>query len=133
MDNMKYKGYVGKTTIVNGVYCGEVLGIDDCIFFRGNSPENALEEFKNSIDVYLDHCMETGKTPDKPLPPHYYFMENYRLATKDLLTYLQDGLIDEDEFIDNMVCHIAQFGVDAVHDSEKFVEAGDYLELYMRQ
>ena len=65
---MKYKGYTGIVQFDDEamIFHGEVLGLRDVITFRGTTPEELQQEFKNSIDGYLDWCHELGQKPEKP-------------------------------------------------------------------
>jgi len=45
--------------------CGRVIGIQDVLSFQGKTVEDAIQDFENCIDEYLEYCTEIGKKPDK--------------------------------------------------------------------
>ncbi len=65
---MKYKGYIAHVEIdeMAGMLFGKVLGIKDVITFKGNTVAEVEQEFHNSVDDYLEWCIELGEEPDKP-------------------------------------------------------------------
>lgn len=65
---MEYKGYQAsyKFDEEEGAFIGDVVNIDDIIFFYGDTVERLNEEFHFSIDDYLAACEEKGREPDKP-------------------------------------------------------------------
>lgn len=48
------------------IFHGEVIGLRDVITFRGTSAKELKQEFKKSIDGYLEWCDELGQEPEKP-------------------------------------------------------------------
>jgi predicted HicB family RNase H-like nuclease len=65
---LKYKSYTGVVQFDAEamIFHGEVVGLRDVITFRGTTPTEILEEFKTSIDGYLDWCKELEQEPEKP-------------------------------------------------------------------
>ena len=65
---MEYKGYQAsyKFDEEEGAFIGDVVNIDDIIFFYSDTVEQLDEEFRFSIDDYLVACTEKGREPDKP-------------------------------------------------------------------
>lgn len=66
---MNYKGYAGKIVDYDeetGLLHGRVLGIRDVVTFEAKTIEEAIGEFKKSLDVYLAFCAELGQEPAKP-------------------------------------------------------------------
>ena len=65
---MEYKGYQAsyKFDEEEGEFIGDVVNIDDIIFFYGDTVEQLNEEFRFSINDYLAACAEKGREPDKP-------------------------------------------------------------------
>jgi predicted HicB family RNase H-like nuclease len=45
---------------------GCVIGIKDVIEFYGKNVQELKNEFKNSLDEYIDMCQEDGTEPEKP-------------------------------------------------------------------
>ena len=63
-----YKGYVGHVTYDDEakLFHGEVIGIRAVITFQGTNVDEIETSFRDSIDDYLDWCVERGKPPEKP-------------------------------------------------------------------
>jgi len=59
---MEYKGYIGKFERDDemGVLYGEIIGIRDVITFEGTTVEEAQNAFRESVDDYLDFCIQRG-------------------------------------------------------------------------
>lgn len=66
--NFKYKGYTFKHSIDedNGVLFGEIIGINDVVTFESETVPGLIQEFKASVDDYIEFCKETGVEPQKP-------------------------------------------------------------------
>lgn len=64
---MECKGYHAKIEYDNDdqIFVGSVLGINDKIFFHGQSINELEKEFKNAVNNYLDYCKQAGKEPEK--------------------------------------------------------------------
>ena len=64
---MKYKGYYAKTAIDEeaGIIHGEVITSQDVITFQAENVRELWEEFKKSVNVYLEVCKEYKKEPEK--------------------------------------------------------------------
>ena len=64
---MQYKGYYGHVEYdaEARIFHGDVIGISDVITFQGTTVDELEEEFHTSVDVYLEHCAEIGKRPEK--------------------------------------------------------------------
>lgn len=71
---IKYKGYAAKPEFFpeDGVYSGIVLGITSVVHFEADTPDEAAQAFRNSVDDYLDFCRERGKEPEKPMPGGFF-------------------------------------------------------------
>ncbi len=65
---MNYKGYIGKVEYddENRVFTGSVVNVKTVITFYGSTVDELEEEFKASVDDYLDWCKEDGIEPEKP-------------------------------------------------------------------
>ena len=65
---MEYKGYIGKVEIDDeaGVLHGEVINIRDVITFEGTSVAEMHQAFRESVDDYLEFCVQRGESPEKP-------------------------------------------------------------------
>ena len=62
---MKLDGYCAKIEYVEETdqFRGEVLGLDGGADFYGSSPDQLRQEFKKSLDVFLEVCKEQGIEP----------------------------------------------------------------------
>ncbi|HOU12277.1 MAG TPA: type II toxin-antitoxin system HicB family antitoxin [Anaerolineae bacterium] len=65
---MEYKGYLGKIEFDDeaNVFHGEVVNIRDVITFEGQSVAELRQAFEDSVDDYLEFCMERGEQPEQP-------------------------------------------------------------------
>lgn len=72
---VQYRGYKAKVEVneETGRIYGKVLDIVDEIPFEGETFREAEQEFRKSIDAYLEFCNKLGKEPNKPFPGKYLF------------------------------------------------------------
>ena len=65
---MNYKGYIGKVEYddENRVFSGTVINVKTVITFYGSTVDEIENEFKLSVDDYLEWCREDGIEPEKP-------------------------------------------------------------------
>ncbi|RUS92453.1 antitoxin HicB [Dulcicalothrix desertica PCC 7102] len=80
---MTYKGYTAsiEVDLEAGILFGRVLDIKDVVTFKAKNVDEGYEEFKTSVDEYLDFCEELGQEPDKPFSgklPFRTTSENHR-------------------------------------------------------
>ena len=70
---MKYKGYTASIEFDDEaeIFHGEVAGINAVITFQANNASDLKQEFKDSIDDYLDWCEERNKEADKPFSGNF--------------------------------------------------------------
>ncbi|WP_027254497.1 type II toxin-antitoxin system HicB family antitoxin [Planktothrix agardhii] len=104
---MNYKGYTAQieVDVEAGILFGQVLDINDVITFKGKTVEEIRQEFKKSIDDYLEFCQELGQEPDKPFSGKLPFRttpENHRKiflaakkAGKSINAWMDETLIRE--------------------------------------
>lgn len=64
---MHYKDYFAELSYDASAdsFHGRVLNLSDVIDFYGRTPQELREEFKNSIEEYLEWCAEDGREPEK--------------------------------------------------------------------
>lgn len=64
---LEYKGYHAKISFdeEDGLFVGEVFGINDSLNFHGASVDELRTSFQNCIDNYLDACAQFHRNPDK--------------------------------------------------------------------
>ena len=66
---MEYKGYVGVVEYDEDerLLSGRVVGLKrDGIFFKAERADTIEEEFRKSVDFYLEQCAKRGQEPEKP-------------------------------------------------------------------
>ena len=91
---MKYKGYHGHINYDEEakIFHGEVIGLRDVITFQGISVEELEQAFRDSVDEYLNFCIELGRAPEKPfsgklmvrLPPEIHERAAYEAKCSGL-------------------------------------------------
>jgi len=101
---MQYKGYTAKVEYDDeaGLFHGHVLNLRDVITFQGTSVEELRREFRESVDDYLEWCVERHEAPEKPfsgkflvrLEPslHRDIASRAALAGESLNTWVADVL-----------------------------------------
>ena len=64
---LSYRGYYGNVEFSNedDVFFGRIIGINDHITYEGKDVKSLREDFKNSVDDYLEVCVKLGKEPEK--------------------------------------------------------------------
>jgi predicted HicB family RNase H-like nuclease len=68
MKTALYKGYIGEMDVdfdSNRIH-GHVIDINDVVTFHGQTPEEALRAFHDSVDDYLAFCEERDVAPERP-------------------------------------------------------------------
>lgn len=62
-----YKGYKGSVEFRadEKVFYGKIQGIKDLILFEGESVSELENNFKESVNDYLETCKEIGKEPNQ--------------------------------------------------------------------
>ena len=65
---MNYKGYIGKVEFDDEqhIFTGEVINTRAVITFQGTSVKELEDEFKDSVDDYIEWCKQDGVEPEKP-------------------------------------------------------------------
>jgi predicted HicB family RNase H-like nuclease len=65
---LRYKGYLGHVRFdaEELVLRGRVININDILTFQGTTPAEAIAAFQESVDDYLEQCVELGQKPDRP-------------------------------------------------------------------
>jgi predicted HicB family RNase H-like nuclease len=64
---MTYKGYIGRVEFDSDakILHGEVLGLRDVITFEGESVEEVIQAFRDSVDDYLEFCESRNEPPER--------------------------------------------------------------------
>lgn len=91
---MEYKGYIGKIEIDDeaGLLYGEVINVRDVITFEGVSVEEIQKAFRESVDDYLDFCIQRNESPEKPFSGKFVVRLPAELHRK---AYIQAKLADK--------------------------------------
>ena len=65
---MNYKGYIGKVDFDDEqhIFTGVVINTRAVITFQGSSVKELEDEFKNSVNDYIEWCNKDGVEPEKP-------------------------------------------------------------------
>lgn len=65
---LNYKGYIGKAEYddENHVFTGFVINVKTVITFQGSTVDEIENNFKTSVDDYLDWCREDGVPAETP-------------------------------------------------------------------
>jgi len=69
MDYLKYKGYKGSVEYSETDKClfGKVLGLSDTlILYEGCTLAELKVDFEDSVDNYINSCIEDGIRPEMP-------------------------------------------------------------------
>lgn len=64
----EYKGYVSGSIHLDsrsGTLSGTAAGLRDVIHFESARSEDLVRAFRESVDSYLEFCMETNQKPDQ--------------------------------------------------------------------
>jgi len=66
-NTLDYKGYHGSVEYnsEDKILHGKVLGIRSMITYKGNDVETIEQDFRESVDAYLDMCERRGIAPEK--------------------------------------------------------------------
>ncbi len=91
---MEYKGYIGKVEMDDeaGILYGEVINVRDVITFEGASVDEIQKAFRESVDDYLDFCVQRGESPEKPFSGKFVIRLPAELHRK---AYIQAKLADK--------------------------------------
>lgn len=65
---LTYKGYIGHVEFDDRaeIFHGEVMNTRDVITFQGKTVAEIKKAFRDSVDDYLEFCVERNESPDKP-------------------------------------------------------------------
>lgn len=90
---LKYKGYHGKVDFDEdaGLFHGEVVDLRDVITFQGKSVDELEQAFRESIDDYLDFCLQRNEEPDKPFTGRFMLRLPSEIHRKVYVKAKQEG------------------------------------------
>jgi len=65
---IEYKGYTGvfESDPSIDAFHGRVVGLQDVVSFQGSSMDELRREMAESVEDYLELCVEVGKEPERP-------------------------------------------------------------------
>lgn len=68
MTHLNYKGYLGtvEPDLESGTLLGKLAFIRDLVTYEARDLKTLEQEFRASVDGYLEDCAELGKKPDTP-------------------------------------------------------------------
>ena len=90
---MQYKGYSGKVEYDDDaeIFHGEVIGLRDVITFQGKTVDEIKHAFRESVDDYLDFCVQLGQAPEKPFTGKFMLRLTPDLHRKVFVAAKQSG------------------------------------------
>lgn len=90
---MQYKGYSGKVEYDDDaeVFHGEVIGLRDVITFQGKTVDEIKQAFRESVDDYLDFCVQLSQAPEKPFTGKFMLRLTPELHRKVFVAAKQSG------------------------------------------
>jgi len=90
---LNYKGYTGKVNYDDEarIFHGEILDTRDVITFQGRSVEEIEKAFRESVDDYLEFCIERGEQPDKPFSGKFVLRMSPKLHHKLFIKASRSG------------------------------------------
>ena len=82
MSTMKLDDYIARIDYDEDreVFHGRIINIRDVVNFYGATPAELKQEFRNSLDCYLEVCAERGLEPAKPYSGRF----NIRMSSEDI-------------------------------------------------
>ena len=104
---LRYKGYTGHVEYDDEgkIFHGEVLDTRDVITFQGKNVKEIEEAFRNSIDDYLDFCLERGEKPDKPFSGKFIVRMSPKLHHRLYIKAAREGKSINKWVIDTLNSH----------------------------
>ncbi|CAN2040319.1 Toxin-antitoxin system HicB family antitoxin [Candidatus Magnetomoraceae bacterium gMMP-15] len=102
---LSYKGYLGQVEFdpEAKIFYGRVINIRDTITFQSENAKQLENEFRLSVDSYLEFCNDLGESPEKPYSGRFVLRlsaEGHRtvalaaqLANKSVNSWAADHLI----------------------------------------
>jgi predicted HicB family RNase H-like nuclease len=92
---MEYKGYAAGPIdfdAEDGTFSGTVAGLRDVIHFEGTTARELKRAFRDSIDSYLELCVEEGREPDRPFNGKILLRTEPELHRKAALRAASEGV-----------------------------------------
>lgn len=94
MNTMTYKGYTGRFDYDPDadIFHGQILNLNDIITFQGRSIDELKKAIAESVDDYLDFCVQEGKIPEKPYSGCFNVRISPKIHQKIALEAAKEGL-----------------------------------------
>ncbi|WP_339651641.1 type II toxin-antitoxin system HicB family antitoxin [uncultured Salegentibacter sp.] len=91
---LEYKGYLGTVEFSadDKVFLGKIQGINDLILFEGESVTELENNFKESVDDYLETCKEIGKEPNKTFKGSFNVRVNKKIHQRLFMLAAKKGI-----------------------------------------
>ena len=92
---MEYKSYVAGPIDFDPeekTFSGTVAGLRDVIHFEGRTATELARAFRESIDSYLELCVENGQQPDRPFNGKILVRTEPELHRKAVLRASVEGI-----------------------------------------
>lgn len=91
---MTYKGYTGIVEFDEQarIFHGEVVGLRDVITFQGTSVDELEKAMAESVDFYLNWCVERGKEPDRPFSGKFMVRTSPEIHSRAAVAAARIGL-----------------------------------------
>jgi len=91
---LKYKNYSGFLDVDTeaNILFGTVIDLNDVITFQGKTIEEARQAFQDSVDDYLEFCVELGRAPEKPFSGKIHLRTNPDIHRKVFLAATREGM-----------------------------------------
>ena len=90
---MQYKGYSGNVEYDDEaeIFHGEVIALRDVITFQGKTVDEIKQAFRDSVDDYLDFCIQLSRAPEKPFTGKFMLRLTPDLHRKVYVAAKQSG------------------------------------------
>jgi len=120
---VKYKGYTAvlKLDEEQGILFGRVIGLRDVITFQAETVPQAIEEFRASVDSYLELCRSRQESPEKPYSGNFMVRVDPELH-RQIATWAQVKSVSINSLVARLIRHAC-----ARRRGTANVEIGDLL------
>ncbi|ARU87460.1 type II toxin-antitoxin system HicB family antitoxin [Pseudomonas sp. M30-35] len=105
---LEYKGFQGSVDFdaLSDEMYGKILHINDLVTYTSDSIKGLREEFEESVDDYLETCVQLGLDPEKPLSGSFNVRVGIQLH-KELARYAARNGCSINEVVKDAVnCHV---------------------------
>jgi predicted HicB family RNase H-like nuclease len=94
VNTLEYKGYIGVIEYDDeaGIFHGEIINLRDVITFQGECVADLRAALRDSVEDYLEFCVERGEEPEKPFSGNLPLRINPELHRKIYITAKSEGV-----------------------------------------